>query len=256
MAHINWIGLYTFIRREWERMFRVVIQTLVTPWISATLYILVFGFIVGTRIQSIAGVKYIDFVLPGILMMNVLASAFSHSSSSVYMARFMKTIEEILVAPLSHLEMIIGYIAGAIVRGIIVGLGIFMIAVLFGAANVEHPFLILFYIISISGVFGFLGMLVGLWAKNFEQLNVLNTFVITPFIFLGGVFYSIEMLPAKAQMVAQWNPFFYFVDGIRYAMIGVREGSAAIGYVLIFVLLVGLGGLVWHLFSRGWRLRE
>ena len=104
-------------------MMRVVIQTLVTPWISATLYILVFGFIVGTRIQSIAGVKYIDFVLPGILMMNVLASAFSHSSSSVYMARFMKTIEEILVAPLSHLEMIIGYILGAIVRGIIVGLG-------------------------------------------------------------------------------------------------------------------------------------
>ena len=103
MTYINWIGLYTFIRREWERMFRVVIQTLVTPWISATLYILVFGFIVGTRIESIAGVKYIDFVLPGILMMNVLASAFSHSSSSVYMARFMKTIEEILVAPLSHL---------------------------------------------------------------------------------------------------------------------------------------------------------
>ena len=208
MTYINWIGLYTFIRREWERMFRVVIQTLVTPWISATLYILVFGFIVGTRIESIAGVKYIDFVLPGILMMNVLASAFSHSSSSVYMARFMKTIEEILVAPLSHLEMIIGYILGAIVRGIIVGLGIFMIAVLFGAANVEHPFLILFYIISISGIFGFLGMLVGLWAKNFEQLNVLNAFVITPFIFLGGVFYPIQMLPAKAQLIAQWNPFF------------------------------------------------
>jgi len=237
-------------------MARVAIQTLVTPWISAVLYIVVFGFIVGTRIESIAGVRYIDFVLPGILMMNVLASAFSHSSTSVYFARFMKTIEEILVAPLSHLEMIIGYILGAVIRGIIVGLGIFMIAVLFGAASIAHPFLIFFYIISVSAIFGLLGMLVGLWAKGFEQLNVLNTFVITPFIFLGGVFYSIEMLPAKMQVVAQWNPFFYFVDGIRYAMIGVREGSAAVGYVLIFALIAGLGSLVWYLFSRGWRLRE
>jgi len=256
MKNINWVGLYTFIRRESARTFRVVIQTLVSPWISATLYILVFGFIVGTRIQSIAGVSYIDFVLPGILMMNVLASAFAHSSSSVYFARFLRTIEEILVAPFSHLEMIVGYILGAILRGIIVGIGIFVIAVLFGAANIEHPLLILFYIVSISGVFGFLGMLVGLWAKGFEQLNVLNTFVITPFIFLGGVFYSIAMLPAKAQAIALWNPFFYFVDGIRYAMIGVREGSAAVGYALIFTLLIGLGGLTWYLFSRGWRLRE
>lgn len=253
---MNWIGLYTFIRREINRMMRVATQTIVGPWISAVLYIVVFGLVVGPRIDLIAGVRYIEFVMPGILMMQVLTSAFAHSSSSVFMARFARSIEEILVAPLSHLEMMLGFLLGSIARGIIVGVGIFIVAILFGAAEIVHPFLFLFYIIVISGIFGLLGMLVGLWAKGFEQLNLLNTFIITPLIFLGGVFYSIHMLPENVQTIALLNPFFYFVDGIRFAMIGIREGSAVVGTILIVGLLIALGSLVWYLFTKGWRLRE
>src|SRR3989338_4769418 len=134
----NWIGLYTFIRRETERTFRVAVQTLITPWISALLYIFIFGYIVGKKIDLIAGVSYIDFVLPGVLMMSVMTAAFMHSSSSLYFARFIRTIEEILVAPFSYIEIVLGYVVGAVIRALIVGVGILVIAVFFGAANFAH----------------------------------------------------------------------------------------------------------------------
>ncbi len=252
---VNWIGLYTLIRRDVERMFRVTGQTLVTPWISSLLYIFIFGKVVGSRIDLIAGVPYINFVLPGILMMNVIASAFAHSSSSVYFQRFLRTIDEILVAPLSHLEMIAGFAVGAIIRGLVVGGGIYVIAIFFGGAGIDHIGLFVFYTVAVSTIFALLGILVGLWANGFEQLNILSTFVIMPLSFLGGVFYSVTMLPAKAQLIAYWNPFFYFIDGIRYAMIGTRESNGVFGYVMIFSLVTVLGVLVHELFRRGWRLR-
>jgi len=251
----EYTGFFTFIRREIERMLRVVIQTLVTPWLSALLYIFVFGFVVGQRIDTIAGVSYIDFVLPGIVMMNVLTAAFAHTSSSLFPAIYFKSIQEILVTPLSHLEMMAAYMAGGMIRGIIAGLLVFATAVLFSAANVAHFWLLLFYMVFVSAIFSLLGIIVGMWAKGFEQVNIFPTFVITPLIFLGGVFYSLELLPEKLQIIAQWNPFFYFVDGIRYAMIGIREGSAMVGYVLIVALALILGTIVWNIFRTGWRLR-
>lgn len=256
MKGVNWTGLYTMVVRDIVRIFRVATQTLVTPWISALLYIFIFGFVIGRSIDLIAGVTYIQFVLPGIVMMNVLASAFAHTSSSLYFKRFIRDIEEILVAPFSHMEMIVGFVLGGIFRGLVVGMGIFVIALFFGGANVANIGLLIFYIVSVSIIFALLGMIVALWADGFEQLNILTTFVITPLSFLGGVFYSIEMLPEKVQAIALWNPFFYFVDGIRYAMIGIREGSAEVGYMVIFGLIIGLGGLTWYLFKIGWRLRE
>lgn len=252
---MNWIGLFTFIKREIDRMLRVAVQTLLTPWISALLYIFIFGHVVGRRIEKIGGVEYIDFVLPGILMMNVITSAFSHTSSSVHFQRFIRFIEEILVAPFSHMEMVIGFVVGGVVRAVLVGLGVFVIAVFFGAASVEHFALFVFYTVSISIIFSLLGILVGLWAQSFEQLSVLNTFVITPFTFLGGVFYSVNMLPERLQTLAFLNPFFYFIDGIRYSMIGVKESSHAVGFAVISVMMVFLWVLVVMLFRRGWRLR-
>ena len=256
MKGVNWIGLYTMVIRDIIRIFRVATQTLVTPWISALLYIFIFGFVIGKSIDLIAGVPYIQFVLPGIVMMNVLAAAFAHSSSSLYFKRFIHDIEEILVAPFSHMEMIVGFVIGGIFRGIVVGAGIFIIALFFGGASIEHLGLLLFYIVSVSIIFALLGMIVALWADGFEQLNILSTFIITPLSFLGGVFYSIEMLPERVQAIALWNPFFYFVDGIRFAMIGIREGSELIGYIVIFGLIVVLGGINLYLFKIGWRLRE
>lgn len=253
---VNWIGLQTFIVREAQRFIRVPIQTLVTPWISALLYIFIFGQVIGERIDLIAGVQYIDFVLPGILMMNVIASSFSQTSSSLYFQRFVRHIEEILVAPLSHFEMIVGYVIGGVMRGLVVGMGVFVISVLFSAANMEHIFMFLSYIVSVSIVFSLMGLIVGLWAKHFEHLTVLTVFVITPLSFLGGVFNSITMLPESMQAVVRFNPFFYFIDGIRYSMIGINESNLILGVGIILLLIVFLGLLVGYLFHVGWRLRE
>ncbi|HYE59773.1 MAG TPA: ABC transporter permease [Candidatus Kapabacteria bacterium] len=252
---MNYIGVQTLIRREIERFVRVWIQTLVSPWITALLYILIFGVVVGQRINLMAGVTYIDFVLPGIVMLNLINASFAQTSFSVYFERFARHIEEVLVAPLSNMEIILSYIVGGVVRGLVVGIGVYGIAIFFSAATLMHFFLFLFYSISVAMIFSLLGILIGLWSDNFEDLALLNTFVITPLTFLGGVFNSITMLPEKAQTIIRWNPFFYFVDGLRYSMIGVREANVAIGMTLILTLIVGLGGLVWYLFQKGWKIR-
>jgi len=252
---VNWIGLYTLTRREVERTFRLPTQTLVTPWITALLYIFIFGKVVGSRIEYISGVPYINFVLPGILMLNIIAGSFAASSSTVYFKRFIRDIEEILVAPLSYGEMIIGFTVSAVVRSILIAIGILVIAIFFGGANIDHFPLFLFYVATVSAIFALLGIITGLWAKGFEQFSLLNTFLITPLSFLGGVFYSVEMLPKNMQFIALYNPFFYFIDGIRYSMIGIREGGRGIGFVIILGLVALLGVIVWYLFKIGWRLR-
>jgi len=252
---MNIIGLKTLIFGEIQRFMRVWIQSLVSPWINALLYILIFGVVVGSRIDLIAGVTYIDFVLPGIVMLNLISSSYMQGAFGLYFKRFGKHIEEILIAPFSHIEIILGFVIPGVVRGLIVGLGVYVIALFFTAATIQHLLLFIFYSIAVSMIFTFVGLLIGLWSDNFEQLSVLNTFVITPLIYLGGVFNSIHMLPEKAQILVRFNPFFYFVDGLRYSMIGVQEASPWIGLAIILGLVVGLGGWVWYLFKIGWRIR-
>lgn len=255
MKGINWIGIYTMIRREVERTMRVKVQTLVSPVMSATLYIFIFGQIIGTKIDEIIGVPYITFVFPGILMLSVINAAFASSSSSLYFARFIHSIDEILVAPFSYLEMIFGFMLGSMMRGVMVAVLIMGVGVLFDAVTLKDPLGFLFYIVAISGIFSLLGMFTALWAQGFEQLSSLNTFIITPLTYLGGIFYSITMLPAFAATLTKFNPFFYFVDGIRSSMIGVSEADTGIGLALTLVLLGGLTGLIVYLFHIGWRIR-
>ncbi len=252
---MNYVGLYTLIKQEVQRFTRVAIQTLVTPWISAVLYIFVFGSILGSRINMIEGVRYIAFVLPGVLMMNVLSSAFAQSSSSLYFQRFTRNIEERLVAPLSYAEMIMGYLVGAVARAVVIGIGIMIIGVVFNAASMHSLPLFLFYIVGVSIIFGLIGLLVGLWSNNFEQLSLLNTFVIMPLSFVGGMFNSVKMLPSYLQLVARFNPFLYFNDGIRYSMTGYHETNILVGMSMIIFLSILLFALVWRLFSIGWKLR-
>ncbi len=251
----NYVGFYNFIRQETSRLWRVWIQVLVTPWVSALLYILIFGEVVGKRIGEISGVAYIDFVVPGLLMMNVMQSALMQTSSSLYFQRFAKHIEEILVAPLSYLEMVAGYIVAGIARGIIVALGVYAIALFFTITSVEHIFLFVFYALSVALIFSLLGLLVGLWAENFDQLSMPQTFVIMPLTFLGGLFNSIHMLPERLQIFVRLNPFFYFVDGLRYSMIGISESNLVVGAILIFGLISVLGSWVWYLFKKGYKIR-
>ncbi|OIO19674.1 MAG: ABC transporter permease [Candidatus Magasanikbacteria bacterium CG_4_9_14_0_2_um_filter_41_10] len=252
----NLIGFKTLVWQEIQRFLRVWIQALISPWINSLLYILVFGVIVGSRIDTIAGVSYIDFVLPGIVMMNLITASYMQAAFSLYFKRFARHIEEILTAPFSYFEVLGAFVVAGVLRGLIVGLGVYVIALFFTSASIAHLFLFIVYSIAVALIFSFVGLLVGLWADNFEQLSVLQTFVIMPLTFLGGVFNSVHMLPEKAQMIAKLNPFFYFVDGLRYSMIGIREANVWVGSTLIVALIFGFGGLAWYLFYKGWRLRS
>lgn len=253
---MNWIGLYTMVRREVKRTFRVMIQTLVAPVISAALYIFIFGTVIGSKIDTIIGVPYITFVFPGVLMLSIINASFSSASSSLYFMRFTRGIEEILIAPFSYLEMIFGFVAGSIARSLMVAGLILLTGLLFGAVTLANPIGFVLYVSAIAAIFSMLGLIVALWAESFEQLQVLNTFIITPLTYLGGIFYSITMLPAAAQKITLFNPFFYFADGIRSSMIGVSEANTMFGAILIGGLVVGLGILVNHLFKIGWKIRS
>ena len=252
---MNTIGLWTFIKREFGRFSRVATQTIITPCISALLYIFVFGRVVGTHIPQIEGAEYIDFVLPGIITMNIIMAAFSQTAFSLYFQRFARHIEEVLVAPFAYWEMIIGYVLGGLLRAVTVGIGIYIIAVFFSAASFAHFGMFMFYALSVAILFSFIGLLIGLWAESFEQLNILNTFFIMPLSFLGGMFNSVSMLPPWLQTIVHWNPFFYFIDGVRYSMVNIREAHAGIGLLVIICSLVSTGVLVWYLFYKGYRLR-
>jgi ABC-2 type transport system permease protein len=243
------------LRREVERTFRVVIQTLVAPVISAALYIFIFGTVIGTRIEDFAGVPYISFVFPGVLMLSIINASFASASSNVYFQRFTRGIEEVLIAPFSYLEMLIGFVGSAVARSLLVAVLILVVGLLFGAVELVHPLAFLFYATAISAIFAMLGILVALWAEGFEQLQVLNTFVITPLTYLGGIFYSITMLPALAADITRLNPFFYFADGIRSSMIGYNEANGVVGLIIIIGLVVALAIVVTHLFKIGWKIR-
>jgi len=251
----NWIGLYTMFRREVVRTLRVVVQTLVAPVISAALYLFIFGTVIGSKIDDFAGVPYISFVFPGVLMLSVINASFASASSALYFMRFTRGIEEILITPFSYLEMLIGFVGSAVVRALMVAFLILGVGVLFGAVSLANPLAFVFYVSAVSAIFAMLGILVALWADGFEQLQVMNTFIITPLTYLGGVFYSITFLPPLAAIITQYNPFFYFADGIRSSMIGYSEANSLVGFVLIMALVIGLGTLLTYLFKKGWKIR-
>lgn len=244
------------LRREVKRTLRVVVQTLIAPTVSAALYIFIFGTVIGSRISDFAGVPYIRFVFPGVLMLSIINASFASASSALYFMRFTRGIEEMLITPFSYLEMLIGLVGSAVARALMVSFLILVVGLGFGAVSLVHPLAFVFYIAAISAIFAMLGIIVALWAESFEQLTVLNTFFITPMTYLGGIFYSITMLPPLAASITRFNPFFYFANGVRSSMIGYTEADPVLGIVIISGLVIGLGVLVTQLFKRGWKIRS
>ena len=253
---MNVIGLRTLTYKEIKRSLRTPTQTFVAPVISTALYFIIFGEAIGSRIGDIDSISYAAYMMPGLIMMNVLTTSFMGMAFGIMFPRVIgKTINDVLVAPLSYLEITIGFAIGSVLRSVTVGLLIFLTSLLFISPQVEHPVFLILYLILVATAFSLFGFIIGLWAKTFEQLSTFPTFVLTPLSFLGGVFYSIDMLPPFAQGISLYNPIFYLVNGLRFGFYGVADVSP----VTAVAVALGLAGLflaiVWRLLSIGYNLK-
>lgn len=249
------IALFTLIRREVVRFLRIWTQSLVPPILTSTLFILIFGYSLGSRISSIGGVSYLEFIVPGLLMMGVINSAYSQTSFSLYLRKFQNSIHELLVAPVTYWQIIAGLTIAGMLRGVIVGIGILVVSLFFASISIYSVSVLLFFIIGISMLFSFAGIVTALWADNFDQMNIFSTFLITPLTYLGGVFYSITILPPFWQNVAKFNPVLYMVDGFRYGFLGFSDIPLIYSSMIVSLLTIFFFLLCVYLFKKGYKIR-
>lgn len=246
-------AIYVF---EMSRTFRTLLQSLVSPVLSTTLYFVVFGAAIGSRFAEVEGVSYGTFIVPGLIMLTVLTQSVSNASFGIYFPRFIGTIQEILSAPISSVEIVIGYVGAAATKSFVIGLIILATATLFVPLRIDHPVWMLGFLVLTCVSFALFGFIIGIWAKNFEQLQLVPLLVITPLVFLGGSFYSLSMLPPLWQKVTLFNPVVYLISGFRWSFFG--EGDVGVGLSLTMVMLflaLCLGTIMW-IFKTGYRIRE
>src|SRR5215471_5975155 len=253
---INWIGMWGIVRREATDAMRHPTQIMLAPWIATLIFIFVFGFVLGRRMPPIAGQPYLKFLLPGLVMMDIVTVSFQQTAGDLYFARFQRYVQEMLVSPLSYFEMMTGSLVIAVLRAFVTTLGVLFMGWLFGGIALDSPLEFLFWMTSVSIVFALLGMIVGLWADNFEQLGAVPIFFISPLAMVGGVFTTVAMLPPWLRFLAYANPLFYFINGLRHSMIGTSEAPAAAAVAIALGLVGIMGTIVWRLFAAGWGLRE
>lgn len=248
------IGFFALIEREYYRFIRVAGQTIAPPVITTFLFVVIFGYSMGSRIESISGVPYIIYILPGIAGMAVLTNSYSNSATSLFMARMDRSIENIIVAPVSHVKIVLAFAVGGLLRGVMVGVITVAVAALLTGFHVQHVVKGLVFLVSLSMTFSAFGIISALFAEDWDHLATISTFVITPFTYLGGVFYSVKMLPPVWQKVSMANPMLYFIDGFRWCILGTSDTSPLICFaVTLSCTLGGLGIAVW-LFRRGYKL--
>ena len=246
-------AIYAF---EMARTRRTLFQSIVSPVISTSLYFVVFGAAIGSRIAEIDGVSYGAFIVPGLIMLSLLTESVSNASFGIYFPKFSGTIYEILSAPVSHVEIVLGYVGAAATKSIILGTIIFATANLFVDIDVQHPLLALTFLVLTAVSFSLLGFLLGVWADNWEKLSVVPTLIITPLTFLGGSFYSISMLPPVWQTVSLFNPVVYLVSGFRYSFYGSGDVSVGVSLAMTSAFLVACLCVVGWLFKTGYRWRS
>ncbi len=255
MTKNNLTSLWTIIHKEVLRVIRIWTQTLIPPIITSSLFILIFGYSLGSRIQAVGNVSYLEFIIPGLMMMGIIMSAYSATSFSLFIQKWQNSIQELLVAPISYWQIIAGITIGALIRSIMVGVGILLVSLLFTSISIHSVFALIFFVVMVSLLFAFAGIVTALWASNFDQMNVFSTFVITPLTYLGGVFYSIHTLPSIWQTIAKFNPLLYMVDGFRYGFLGVSDIPVIYSMLLVVVLTVIFFSVAVWMFKSGWKLR-
>lgn len=250
------IALYTLVRRELVRMFRIASQVFLPPVITTTLYFLIFGSLIGARIGTIQGVSYPTFIAPGLIMMSVIVNAYGNVSSSLFSVRFQKSIEEMLISPMHNGLLLFGYVLGGVFRGLIVALLVFIIASFFLTIELDHLPMTLLVVLLVAAIFSLAGFTNAMLARNFDDIMLIPTFILTPLTYLGGVFYSIDMLPPFWQKISHLNPILYMVNALRHAMIGQEEVSMDLAMLIICIMLVSLTVINLILLKKGVGLRE
>lgn len=250
-------GFLTLARREIVRYFVVFSQTLLPPLVSSTLFLFVFGYSIGSRLTfDLSGRSYLEFLVPGLVMMHLIESSYANASSSLFISRWHNHIQELLLSPLSYIEMVGGFLVGAVSRGLLVGAGVYLVSLLFVRSPIAHPLWVLYFALVVTTIFAAMGLLTALWADGFEKLSFWGTFVLSPLIYFGGVFHSVEMVPAVLRPLSYANPVFYLISGLRYGMTGLADVPVWISAIIAALLASTLVILVTALFRAGWRIRS
>jgi ABC-2 type transport system permease protein len=253
---LNLVAVRTIIRKEMSRVLRIWIQTIVPPAITMTLYFIIFGNLIGRRIGSMDGFDYMQYIAPGLIMMSVITNSYGNVVSSFFGAKFGRHIEEMLVSPMSNATIIIGHVAGGVLRGLLVGALVTVIALFFTSLDVAHPFIMISVVLLSSVVFSLAGFINAVFAKKFDDISIVPTFVLTPLTYLGGVFYSISMLPEFWQNVSKANPILYMVNAFRYGILGTSDISIGYAYTILLGFVVLLFSASLFLMKRGVGIRE
>lgn len=249
-------GFGTLLYKELLRFYKVAFQTLLAPVLTALLYLLVFGHVLAGHVQVFPGVRYTAFLIPGLMMMSVLQNAFANSSSSLIQSKITGNLIFILMTPLSHVELYLGFVLAAVLRGVAVGVGVYLVALFFVPLPLHSVLLLLAFAVLSSAVLATLGVIAGLWADKFDQLAGFQNFIIMPLTFLSGVFYSIHSLPPFWQGLSHFNPFFYMIDGFRYGFFGVSDVNPWRSLAIVLAALAVLAALSLELLRRGYKIRS
>jgi len=250
------VGFRTLVYKETLRFWKVATQTVAAPILTAMLYLLIFGHVLEGRVQVYQDVSYTAFLIPGLVMMSVLQNAFANSSSSLIQSKITGNLVFVLLTPLSHWEIFSAYVLAAMVRGIVVGFGVFVVTAWFGHMSFLAPLWIAVFALLGAAILGTMGLIAGIWAEKFDQLAAFQNFLIMPLTFLSGVFYSIHSLPPFWLTISHLNPFFYMIDGFRYGFFGQSDVNPLISFSIVAAFLVGLSLVAIRLLSSGYRLRH
>ncbi len=253
---MNLYGIRAIYKFEMARMKRTVMQSVLSPVISTCLYFVVFGSAIGSRMGEIDGISYGAYIIPGLVMLSLLMQSISNASFGIYMPRFSGTIYEVLSAPVSYVEVVIGYVGAAASKSVILGLIILATARLFVDYSVLHPFWMFTFLVLTAITFSLFGFIIGIWADGFEKLQIVPMMIVTPLVFLGGTFYSIDMLPDIWQTISLFNPVVYLISGFRWAFYGVSDVHVGISVGMTLVFLILCMTAVWWIFKTGYRLRS
>lgn len=253
---MNLTALRTIWIKECTRFLRIWVQTLVPPAITMTLYFIIFGNLIGERIGQMDGVSYMEFIVPGLIMMSVITNAYSNVASSFFSAKFQRNIEEMLVAPVSTMTIILGYIGGGVARSLIVAVVVTVVSSFFVTLDIQHFWIIVVTVILTATLFALAGLVNAVFAKTFDDISIIPTFVLTPLTYLGGVFYSISLLPEFWQWVSKVNPIIYMVNSFRYGFIGVSDINAYVALGVLVLFNLAFFTLAWMLLKRGIGIRS